>query len=106
VRVSRLRRCRGRRRSAHGADVDVEGLELLAHAVHVDLDRIAAHVLAPAEQPVDELLLRHHASLARQQQLEHAELARLELGQVEGLGEVIVGAFVEPGRARSSTSRS
>ena len=51
--------------AAHGADVDAERLQLLAHAVHVDLDRVAADVVAEAEQVVDDLLLADDAALAR-----------------------------------------
>src|SRR5690348_2473727 len=68
--------------AAHGADVDAEGLELLAHSVHVDLDRVAADVVAETEQVVDHLLLAHHATLPREQQLDHRELARRELDRL------------------------
>src|SRR5689334_17718694 len=46
--------------AAHRADLDAVGLELLAHPVHRDLHRVGAHVLAPAEQAVEDLLLGHH----------------------------------------------
>src|SRR5262249_59627338 len=57
--------------AAHGADIDAERLELLAHPVDVDLDRVRADVVAEAEQVLDHLLLAHHAPLPRQQQLDH-----------------------------------
>src|SRR5690349_23606492 len=64
---------------AHRADLDAERLELAAYAMHVDLDRIAADVVAEAEQVIDHLLLAHHAALAREQQLGERELARRHL---------------------------
>src|SRR6476659_21096 len=55
--------------AAHRANVDAERLELLAHAMDVDLDRVAADVIAEAEQLVDDLLLADDAPLPRQQKL-------------------------------------
>src|SRR6185312_12068520 len=69
--------------AAHRADLDAVGLELAAHPVHADLDRVAAHLVAEAEQLVDDLLLADDAALAREQKLRQRELARGEIdGQV------------------------
>src|SRR4051794_27557580 len=68
--------------AAHRADVDAERLELLAHAMNVDLDRVAADVVAEAEQMVDDLLLADDASLPRQQELRQRELARGHLDRL------------------------
>src|SRR5665213_563772 len=47
--------------------------------MHVDLDRVAAHLVAETEQLVDHLLLAHHASLARKQELGQREFARRQV---------------------------
>src|SRR5581483_4978359 len=71
--------------AAHRPDLDAEGLELAAHAVHADLDRVAADLLAPAEHAVGHLLLGDDASLARHEELHDGKLAR---GEIDGLSLV------------------
>src|SRR4029079_7286655 len=68
--------------AAHRSNIDAEWLELLAHAMHVDFDRVAADVIAKTEQVVDDLLLADYAPLARQQQFRQRELA---CGHLDGL---------------------
>src|SRR5690242_21631256 len=68
--------------AAHRSNIDTEWLELLAHAMHVDFDRVAADVVTEAEQMVDDLLLADYAPLARQQQFRQCELA---CGHLDGL---------------------
>src|SRR5690554_6710723 len=126
--------------TAHGHDAQIAVLELLAQAVHIDLDGIVRHLLAPAAQVVDELFLADQATGLEDEDLEQADLARrelhhlavdahdavglvvfeaaeadapgltgaapreraharLELGQFEGLGQIIVGTRIEPAYA-------
>ena len=62
--------------AAHVADE--VGAELPAQLVHVDADRVALDLLAPAVEAVLELRPRQHRARAWQQRLEHRELARRE----------------------------
>src|SRR4029077_7350482 len=68
--------------AAHGADVDAERLELLAHPMDVDFDGVRADVVAEAEQMIDHLLLAHDPALPRQTHLDHRELARRQLDRL------------------------
>src|SRR6478735_5702003 len=80
-----VRRIVGVHQIAHatdGPDVAAQGLELLADAVDVDLDRIGAHLVAPAIQVVDHVLLADDAALAQQEQLQHRQLARRQVDRL------------------------
>src|SRR5882672_3107765 len=61
--------------AAHGRNPDAARLQLLAQAVHVHLDRIAADFLAPSAQVLDKLVLVHETSRALQKELEQVQLA-------------------------------
>src|SRR5690606_4614677 len=85
--------------AAHGHDADVAALELAAQPVHVDLDRVVAHLLAPFAQVVDDLLLADQAVDPLQQDLEHAELAGGEVQRLSvqggGAADLVVGQRAE-----------
>src|SRR5258706_5640262 len=90
---------------AHGDDAHAARLELLPEPVHVDLNRIARHFLAPFAQVPDQLVLRDEAPGALQENLEQAHLARRELDRVavdaRDAADLVVGerAMLEQGRA-------
>src|SRR5262245_31959101 len=81
--------CQAIAQAAHREDLDAAGFQLAPQPVHVDLDRVAADLLAPLAQVVDELLLADHASGSMHQDLEQREFARrkveLLLGQMRDL---------------------
>src|SRR3954469_7664861 len=58
---------------AHGADE--VGAELLAQAVHVDLDGVAADVVLPAVKLLFQLALGEHHARALQHGFQHGPLA-------------------------------
>src|ERR671914_3092126 len=68
--------------AAHGDDAHAAGLELLAQAMHVHLDRVGRDLLAPFADMRHELVLRDEATGALQKDLEQAHFAR---GELEGL---------------------
>src|SRR4029077_6002820 len=68
--------------AADGSDVDAEWLELLADAVNIHFDRVAADVVAEAEQVIDDLLLAHHAALPDEEELGQRQLARRHLDRL------------------------
>src|SRR5204862_7441309 len=57
---------------------DQPGTELLAHAVHVHLDGIAADVFLPAVKLVLKLGTREHDARAQHHRFEHRPFARRE----------------------------
>src|ERR687896_1240727 len=65
--------------AAHGDDAHAAGLELLAQAMHVHLDRVGRDLLAPFAQVRNQLILRHEAPGAAQEDLEQAHLTRRQL---------------------------
>ena len=74
--------------SIERAHVDARAGYLLAHAVHVDLDRVLAHFLVVGVKLLDEMLLADNAPETAQQHFEHAGFVRrqCEGGPVERRG--------------------
>src|SRR5688572_17451668 len=64
---------------AHRDDAYAARLELLAQAVHVNLDRVGRHFLAPFAKMRHELILRHEPASALQEDLEQAYFARRKI---------------------------
>src|SRR5205085_7873673 len=62
--------------SAQREDAGVAGLELLAQARDVDLDRVWSSAVLHGEEAVGNRLLAHGLSLLEHQRLEHRALAR------------------------------
>src|SRR6185295_10758030 len=98
--------------AAHGHDAHAARLELLAQAVHVDLDGVARNFLAPLAQVADELVLGNEASGALQEDFQQAHFARREFDrgavQLRAAPDLVVGerAMLEQRRpARHAAAR-
>jgi len=61
---------------AHGVDRHLGAFELLAQARDVDLDRLHARIGVELEHLLEQRLARHRTADARQQGLQHRQLAR------------------------------
>src|SRR5437764_9991493 len=65
--------------TAHRRNSHASRLELLAQPMHVDLDRIAAYLLAPLAQVLHQLILVDESARPLQEELQQAQFARRKI---------------------------